>query len=59
MVPPRRVERRRHHAATLLQTFTSIEGLPRSITFSPSGRLLATDGRDRTVRIIAVDAEVR
>ncbi len=37
--------------ATLLQTFVGIEGLPRSITISPDGQLLATDGRDRAVRV--------
>jgi WD40 repeat protein len=40
--------------ATLLHTFPGIEGTPRSLTFSPDGRLLATDGRDRAVRVFAV-----
>ncbi len=44
-----------HYAdATLLQTFTAIEGLPRSLTFSPGGKLIATDGRDRAVRVFEV-----
>ncbi|MCB1276687.1 WD40 repeat domain-containing serine/threonine-protein kinase [Prosthecobacter sp.] len=45
----------RYADATLLQSFIGVEGLTRSITFSPNGRLLATDGRDRAVRIIEVD----
>lgn len=49
----------RYADAALLQSFISIEGLPRSLTFSPNGKLLATDGRDRAVRIIAVDEELR
>lgn len=49
----------RYADATLLQSFIGVEGLPRSITFSPNGRLMATDGRDRAVRIIAVDEKLR
>lgn len=41
--------------ASLLQTFPGIEGMPRSLSFSPNGHLLATDGRDRAVRIFTVD----
>lgn len=44
----------RYTDATLLQTFTGIEGTSRSITFSPNGKLLATYGRDRAVRVFEV-----
>lgn len=45
----------RYEDAVLLQTFVGIEGLPRSISISPDGRLLATDGRDRAVRIFGLE----
>lgn len=38
-------------ATTLLRSLTGIVGLPRSISISPNGKLLATDGRDRAVRV--------
>jgi hypothetical protein len=44
----------RYEDATELQAFVGIEGLPRSISISPDGRILATDGRDRAVRIFAL-----
>lgn len=45
----------RYADATLLQSFICIEGLPRSLTFSPNGKLLATDGRDRAVRVFILE----
>lgn len=47
----------RYEDATELQVFVGIEGLPRSISISPGGRLLAADGRDRAVRIFALGVE--
>lgn len=49
----------RYADATMLQSFIGVEGLSRSITFSPNGNLLATDGRDRAVRLIGVDESLR
>ncbi|HBJ87354.1 MAG TPA: hypothetical protein DDZ88_26555 [Verrucomicrobiales bacterium] len=46
----------RYADATLLQTFIGIEGMPRSLTFSPNGRHLATDGRDRAVRVFELES---
>lgn len=45
----------RYSDATQLQTFIGIEGLPRSISISPDGHHLATDGRDRAVRVFELE----
>lgn len=44
----------RYTDATLQQTFTALEALPRSITFRSNGKHLATAGRDRAVRVFEV-----
>lgn len=41
--------------ARLLRTFSGTEGHPRSIAISPDCRLLATDGRDRHIRIFELE----
>ncbi len=48
----------RYAVATLVQTFTAIEGLPRALTFCPSGRLLASDGRDCFVRVFELESAI-
>lgn len=45
----------RYEDATLLQTFIGIEGLTRSISISPSGHHLTTDGRDRAIRVFQLE----
>lgn len=40
---------------TLQQTFLGFKGAPVSISFSPSGHRLAVEGKERSVRIFAVD----
>ncbi len=41
---------------TLQQTFLGFKGAPVSLSFSPSGHRLAVEGKERSVRIFAVDA---
>lgn len=42
-------------SGTLQQTFLGFKGNPVSLSFSPSGHQLAVEGKERSVRIFAVD----
>ena len=44
-----------YRTATLQRTFVGIEGFPRSLAFSPDGRLLAADGRSFALRLFELD----
>ncbi|MCB1209238.1 MAG: hypothetical protein KDK97_07925 [Verrucomicrobiales bacterium] len=44
-----------YRSATLQRTFVGIEGFPRSLAFSPNGRLLTSDGRTFALRLYDLD----